>query len=74
MPNAVPMDYQCTLKKPDDFDAFWDGVLQQVAAIPLYHPLYGIFDALSASNPCWTSRSKRGRVSRHGDHQWHGEA
>jgi cephalosporin-C deacetylase len=35
MPNAVPIDYQCTVKKPDDFDAFWDGVLQQVAAIPL---------------------------------------
>ena len=35
MPNAVPIDYQCMLKKPDDFDAFWDGVLQQVAAIPL---------------------------------------
>src|SRR4030095_16708301 len=35
MANAVPIDYQCTVKKPVDFDAFWDGVLQQVAAIPL---------------------------------------
>src|SRR5712691_552688 len=35
MPKAVPVDYQPIVKKPDDFDAFWDGVLQQVAAIPL---------------------------------------
>ena len=35
MPKAVPVDYQSTVKKPDDFDAFWDGVQQQVAAIPL---------------------------------------
>jgi hypothetical protein len=34
-----------------------------------------VFLALQhASNPCWTSRSEKGRVSRHGDHQWHGEA
>jgi len=35
MPKAVPVDYQSTIKKPDDFDAFWDGVQQQAAAIPL---------------------------------------
>ena len=35
MPKAVPVDYQSSVKKPDDFDAFWDGVQQQVAAIPL---------------------------------------
>jgi cephalosporin-C deacetylase len=35
MPKAVPVDYQSTVKKPDDFDAFWDGVQQQAAAIPL---------------------------------------
>ena len=35
MPKAVPVNYQSTVKKPDDFDAFWDGVQQQAAAIPL---------------------------------------
>jgi cephalosporin-C deacetylase len=35
MPKTVPVDYQSTVKKPDDFDAFWDGVQQQVAAVPL---------------------------------------
>jgi len=35
MPQAVPVDYQSTVKKPDDFDAFWDGVQQQATAIPL---------------------------------------
>src|SRR5712691_10372762 len=35
MPKAVLVDYQSTVKKPDDFDAFWDGVQQQAAAIPL---------------------------------------
>ena len=35
MPKAVPVDYQSTVKKPDDFDAFWDGVQQQAAATPL---------------------------------------
>ena len=35
MPKAVPVDYQSTVKKPEDFDAFWDGVQQQVAAVPL---------------------------------------
>jgi cephalosporin-C deacetylase len=35
MPKAVPVDYHSKVKKPDDFDAFWDGVQQQVAAIPL---------------------------------------
>jgi len=35
MPKAVQVDYQSKVKKPDDFDAFWNGVLQQVAEIPL---------------------------------------
>jgi cephalosporin-C deacetylase len=35
MPKAVAVDYQSIVKKPDDFDAFWDGVQQQAAAIPL---------------------------------------
>ncbi len=35
MSKHVPVDYQSRVKKPADFDAFWDGVLQQVAAIPL---------------------------------------
>ena len=35
MPKAVPVDYQSAVKKPDDFDAFWDGVQQQAAATPL---------------------------------------
>ena len=35
MPNAVLADYQSKVRKPDDFDAFWEGVLQQAAAIPL---------------------------------------
>ena len=29
MPKAVAVDYQSMVKKPADFDAFWDGVLQQ---------------------------------------------
>jgi cephalosporin-C deacetylase len=35
MPKAVAADYQSTVKKPDDFDAFWNGVQQQATAIPL---------------------------------------
>jgi len=35
MPQHVPVDYQSRVQKPDDFDAFWDAVLHQVAAIPL---------------------------------------
>ena len=35
MLKTVPVDYQSTVKKPDDFDAFWDGVQQQAAAVPL---------------------------------------
>lgn len=35
MSKHVPVDYQSRVKKPADFEAFWDGVLQQVAAIPL---------------------------------------
>ena len=37
MSQQVPVDYQSRVQKPEDFDAFWDGVLHQVAAIPL-HP------------------------------------
>src|SRR5437016_10277327 len=35
MPKAVPVDNHSKVKKPDDFDAFWDGVQQQAAAVPL---------------------------------------
>ena len=35
MPRAVPVDYEPPVKKPDDFDAFWQEVLQQAAAVPL---------------------------------------
>jgi len=35
MSQPVPVDYQSRVKKPADFDAFWDGVLHQGAAIPL---------------------------------------
>ena len=35
MPKAVQADYQSTVKKPADFDAFWQGVLRQAGAIPL---------------------------------------
>jgi cephalosporin-C deacetylase len=35
MPKAVRADYQSKVTKPADFDAFWEGVLRQAAAIPL---------------------------------------
>jgi cephalosporin-C deacetylase len=35
MPKNVSTDYQSMVRKPADFDAFWDGVQQQTAAIPL---------------------------------------
>src|SRR5499433_2049202 len=35
MPKAVSVDYQSKVRKPDDFDAFWNDVLGQAAAIPL---------------------------------------
>jgi len=35
MSQHVPVDYQSRVQKPEDFDAFWDAVLHQVAAIPL---------------------------------------
>ena len=35
MPKAVPTDYRSQVRKPDDFDAFWDDVQRQVEAIPL---------------------------------------
>jgi len=35
MSQHVPVDYQSSVQKPEDFDAFWDAVLHQVAAIPL---------------------------------------
>ena len=35
MPRAVATDYRSTVRKPDDFDAFWDDVLRQASAIPL---------------------------------------
>ena len=35
MPKAVPVDYQSRVHKPADFDAFWEDVLRQAAAVPL---------------------------------------
>lgn len=35
MSKDVPADYPSQVYKPEDFDAFWDGVLHQVKAIPL---------------------------------------
>ena len=34
MPNRLA-DYRSKVQKPDDFDAFWEDVLQQAAAVPL---------------------------------------
>ncbi len=35
MPKAVSEDYVCKVKKPGDFDDFWNDVLAQAARIPL---------------------------------------
>lgn len=35
MPRSVRADYQSKVTKPPDFDAFWQGVLDQAEAIPL---------------------------------------
>src|SRR4029078_13358425 len=35
MPKAILADYRSKVRKPDDFDAFWEGVLQQAAGVPL---------------------------------------
>jgi len=35
MPKTVPQDYQSKVTKPADFDAFWQGVMEQAATIPL---------------------------------------
>jgi cephalosporin-C deacetylase len=35
MVKAVQADYQSKVTKPEDFDAFWEGVLAEVEAIPL---------------------------------------
>ena len=35
MPKTVPADYQSKVRKPDDFDAFWDDVLRGASGIPL---------------------------------------
>src|SRR5437773_4446862 len=35
MPKAVAADYQSRVRKPRDFDAFWDDVLREASAIPL---------------------------------------
>ena len=35
MPKAVPADYQSQVQKPADFDAFWEDVRQQTAAVAL---------------------------------------
>ena len=35
MPKTVKADYESTVRKPHDFDAFWQDVLRQAEAIPL---------------------------------------
>lgn len=35
MPRAGAGDHRSTVRKPDDFDSFWDDVLRQASAIPL---------------------------------------
>ena len=35
MPNAPADNYQSKVDKPDDFDAFWEGVLRQASAVAL---------------------------------------
>src|SRR5882724_8141091 len=35
MPKEVRADYQSKMRKPTDFEAFWQDVLHQVEAIPL---------------------------------------
>lgn len=35
MPRMVPADYRARVRRPADFDTFWDEVQQQAAAIPL---------------------------------------
>ena len=35
MPKAVAGGYRSKVRKPDDFDAFWDDVERQASAIPL---------------------------------------
>ncbi|PYN33720.1 MAG: hypothetical protein DME01_17625 [Candidatus Rokuibacteriota bacterium] len=35
MPNALAGNYQSTVRKPDDFDAFWDAVLRQASGVAL---------------------------------------
>jgi cephalosporin-C deacetylase len=35
MPKSVQEDYQTVVKKPEDFDEFWEGVLTQADASPL---------------------------------------
>ena len=35
MPPDVPAEYRSHVRKPEDFDRFWDDVLRQAAAIPL---------------------------------------
>ena len=35
MPKNVRTDYPTKVRKPDDFDEFWSGVLDDAAKIPL---------------------------------------
>lgn len=35
MPPDAPAEYQTHVRKPEDFDRFWDDVLDQAAAVPL---------------------------------------
>ena len=35
MPKVVQEDYQSKVKKPEDFDEFWNEVLQQADMVPL---------------------------------------
>ncbi len=35
MPRTISPEYECSVRKPSDFDDFWDGVLRDAALIPL---------------------------------------
>ncbi|MCH8869746.1 MAG: acetylxylan esterase [Chloroflexi bacterium] len=47
MTRKIPEDYRCKVRKPADFDQFWDGVLAEAARIPL--------NAETVSDPLRTS-------------------
>jgi len=47
MTKSIPEDYRCKVKKPGDFDQYWNDVLSQAAQIPL--------NAVTVADPLRTS-------------------